>query len=160
VVVCAQESDLARVRIDVVAFTPAEALLGGVLIGLATALLILGAGRVAGVAGIVGGALRGLIHGLPPGRDAVRWAFIGGLLVAPWLWQLAAPLPEAVSTARPGLLIVAGLLVGFGVRLGNGCTSGHGVCGLSRLSMRSLANVLAFMAAGVVTVVVMRHVLS
>jgi uncharacterized protein len=148
------------VRIDVVAFTPAEALLGGVLIGLATALLILGAGRVAGIAGIVGGALRGLVHGLPPGRDAIRWAFIGGLLAAPWLWRVVAPLPDAVSSAGPGLLVVAGLLVGFGVRLGNGCTSGHGVCGLSRLSMRSLGNVLAFMTAGVATVVLMRHVLA
>jgi len=137
----------------------APALIGGALIGLASALLILGAGRVAGIAGVVGGALQSLVLGRPPGRDAIRWAFIGGLLIAPWVWRLFAPLPAAASSAGPALLIAAGLVVGIGVRMGDGCTSGHGVCGLSRLSLRSLANVLAFMAAGVVTVFVLRHVL-
>jgi uncharacterized protein len=115
----------------------APALIGGALIGLASSLLILGAGR-----------------------DAIRWAFIGGLLIAPWVWRLFAPLPAATSRAGPVLLIVAGLVVGIGVRMGNGCTSGHGVCGLSRLSLRSLANVFAFMGAGVVTVFVLRHVVG
>jgi uncharacterized protein len=136
----------------------APALIGGALIGLASSLLILGAGRVAGIAGIVGGALQSVVLGRAPGRDAIRWAFIGGLLIAPWVWRLFAPLPAATSRAGPVLLIAAGLVVGIGVRMGNGCTSGHGVCGLSRLSPRSLANVLAFMGAGVVTVFVLRHV--
>jgi uncharacterized protein len=135
----------------------APALIGGALIGLASALLILGAGRVAGIAGIVGGALQSLALGRAPGRDAIRWAFIGGLLIAPWVWRLFAPLPTATSRAGPVLLIVAGLVVGIGVRMGCGCTSGHGVCGLSRLSLRSLVNVLAFMGAGAVTVFVLRH---
>jgi uncharacterized protein len=135
----------------------APALIGGALIGLASALLILGAGRVAGIAGIVGGALQSVVLGRSPGRDAIRWAFIGGLLIAPWVWRLFAPLPTATSRAGPVLLIVAGLVVGIGVRMGNGCTSGHGVCGLSRLSLRSLVNVLVFMGAGVVAVLVLRH---
>jgi uncharacterized protein len=138
----------------------APALIGGALIGLASSLLILGAGRVAGIAGIVGGALQSVVLGRAPGRDAIRWAFIGGLLIAPWVWRLFAPLPTATSAAGPTLLIVAGLVVGVGVRMGNGCTSGHGVCGLSRLSLRSLVNVLAFMGAGVVTVLVLRHVVG
>ena len=138
----------------------APALIGGALIGLASALLILGAGRVAGIAGIVGGALQSLVLGRAPGRDAIRWAFIGGLLVAPWVWRLFAPLPTATSSAGPALLIAAGLAVGIGVRMGNGCTSGHGVCGLSRLSLRSLVNVLAFMGAGFVTVFVLRHAIG
>jgi uncharacterized protein len=139
----------------------APALIGGALIGLASALLILGAGRVAGIAGIVGGALQSVWLGRAPGRDAIRWAFIGGLLMAPWVWRLFAPLPSSAgSRAGPVLLIVAGLVVGIGVRMGNGCTSGHGVCGLSRLSLRSLVNVLAFMGAGVVTVFVLRHVVG
>ena len=85
--------------------------------------------------------------------------FVLGLLVAPWCWRLVAPLPSATVDVGPLGLVVAGLLVGVGVRMGNGCTSGHGVCGLSRLSLRSLVNVLAFMGAGFVTVFVLRHVL-
>ncbi len=138
----------------------AAALLGGALIGSASALLILGAGRVAGIAGIVGGALQNLMLGRAPGREAIRWAFIGGLLLAPWVWRLFAPWPTASSSAGPALLIAAGLVVGIGVRMGNGCTSGHGVCGLSRLSLRSLVNVLAFMGAGAATVFVLRHVVG
>jgi uncharacterized protein len=147
-------------NIDWSAFTPGPATIGGALIGLASALLILGAGRVAGIAGIVGSALQGLVQGRRPGRDALRWAFLLGLAAAPWLWRLVAPLPAAHSGATIGVLIVAGLVVGVGVRMGNGCTSGHGVCGLSRLSVRSLVNVLAFMGAGFATVAVMRHVLG
>jgi uncharacterized membrane protein YedE/YeeE len=144
--------------IDWASFSPGPATIGGALIGLASALLILGAGRVAGIAGILGGALQGLVHGRRPGRDALRWAFLIGLAAAPWLWRLVAPLPAARSAATIGALIVAGLLVGIGVRMGNGCTSGHGVCGLSRLSLRSLVNVLAFMGAGFATVALMRLV--
>jgi len=146
--------------IDWAAFTPGPATVGGALIGLASALLILGAGRVAGIAGIVGSALQGLVQRRRPGRDALRWAFIVGLAAAPWLWRLVAPLPAAHSAATIGVLVAAGLLVGVGVRMGHGCTSGHGVCGLSRLSLRSLVNVLAFMGAGIATVGVMRHLLG
>ncbi|HET9975887.1 MAG TPA: YeeE/YedE family protein [Burkholderiaceae bacterium] len=146
--------------VDWASFNPGPATIGGALIGLASALLILGAGRVAGIAGIVGTALQGLVQGRRPGRDALRWAFIAGLAAAPWLWRLVAPLPAAQGVAATATLIAAGVLVGVGVRMGNGCTSGHGVCGLSRLSLRSLANVLAFMGAGFATVAVMRHLLG
>ncbi|MDY0055400.1 MAG: YeeE/YedE family protein [Methyloversatilis sp.] len=137
------------------AFTPWSSLAGGVLIGLSAALLILGSGRVAGISGIVGGLLR------PGGPDTTwRLAFLGGLLAAPLLWRLFAALPEAQPVAGGGLLVVAGLLVGIGTRYGSGCTSGHGVCGLSRLSPRSLAATLAFMGAGFATVYVVRHLLG
>ncbi|MBC7206537.1 MAG: YeeE/YedE family protein [Methyloversatilis sp.] len=137
------------------AFTPWSSLAGGVLIGLSAALLILGSGRVAGISGIVGGLLK------PGGPDTTwRLAFLGGLLVAPLLWRLFAALPEAQPVAGGGLLVVAGLLVGIGTRYGSGCTSGHGVCGLSRLSPRSLVATLAFMGAGFATVYVVRHLLG
>lgn len=137
------------------AFTPWSSLAGGVLIGLSAALLILGSGRVAGISGIVGGLLR------PGGPDTTwRLAFLGGLLVAPLLWRLFAALPEAQPVAAGGLLVVAGLLVGIGTRYGSGCTSGHGVCGLSRLSPRSLVATLAFMGAGFATVYIVRHLLG
>lgn len=137
------------------AFTPWSSLAGGVLIGLSAALLILGSGRVAGISGIVGGLLK-------PGGPDTSWrlAFLGGLLVAPLLWRLFAALPEAQPVAGGGLLVVAGLLVGIGTRYGSGCTSGHGVCGLSRLSPRSLVATLAFMGAGFATVYVVRHLLG
>lgn len=141
-------------------FTPISALIGGLLIGLASAIYILGNGRIAGIAGIVGSVLQSLSLGQSLRPHAVRLVFILGLLIAPWVWQLFAPLPEARIDVGTGALVLAGLLVGVGVRMGNGCTSGHGVCGLSRLSLRSLANVLAFMAAGFVTVFVMRHLLG
>ncbi|WP_019916337.1 YeeE/YedE family protein [Methyloversatilis discipulorum] len=137
------------------AFTPWSSLAGGVLIGLSAALLILGSGRVAGISGIVGGLLK------PGGPDTTwRLAFLGGLLVAPLLWRLFAALPEAQPVAGGGMLVVAGLLVGIGTRYGSGCTSGHGVCGLSRLSPRSLVATLAFMGAGFATVYVVRHLLG
>ena len=137
------------------AFTPWSSLAGGVLIGLSAALLILGSGRVAGISGIVGGLLK------PGGPDTTwRLAFLGGLLAAPLLWRLFAALPEAQPVAGGGLLVVAGLLVGIGTRYGSGCTSGHGVCGLSRLSPRSLVATLAFMGAGFATVYVVRHLLG
>jgi uncharacterized membrane protein YedE/YeeE len=141
-------------------FTPISALIGGLLIGLASAIYILGNGRIAGIAGIVGSVLQSLSLGQSLRPHAVRLVFILGLLIAPWVWQLFAPLPEARIDVGTGALVLAGLLVGMGVRMGNGCTSGHGVCGLSRLSLRSLANVLAFMAAGFVTVFVIRHVIG
>ena len=144
--------------LDWTAFTPWASLTGGLLIGAATGLYLLGLGRIAGIAGIVAGPMRAV---LAPGRaalDAVPLLFIGGLLASPWVWRLVAPLPAAPIDVGAGTLALAGLLVGVGVRMGNGCTSGHGVCGLSRFSLRSLVNVLAFMGAGVATVTVVRHV--
>ena len=144
--------------IDWTAFTPWSALIGGTVIGLAAALYILGNGRVAGIAGIVASPLRALLSGRSLAPERTRVLFIGGLLAAPWLWRLAAPLPSMQVDVGWLGVIAAGLLVGVGVRMGNGCTSGHGVCGLSRLSLRSLANVLAFMGAGFATVFVLRHI--
>jgi uncharacterized membrane protein YedE/YeeE len=102
--------------------------------------------------------LRTILRGDSLGPERVRLLFLAGLLVSGWVWRLFAPLPEARLDVGVVGLVVAGLLVGVGVRLGNGCTSGHGVCGLSRFSLRSLANVMAFMGAGVVTVFVLRHI--
>ncbi len=150
-------------------FAPWHALGGGLLIGLAAALYLLGVGRIAGVAGIVGEPLAAALQalrraGAQPQRPALTWkgqgprlAFVGGLLLAPWAWGLLAPLPASRVDVGTWGLVAAGLLVGVGSRMGNGCTSGHGVCGLSRLSRRSLVNVLTFMAVGMATVFVLRH---
>ena len=140
-------------------FTPWASLSGGVVIALATALYLFGNGRIAGIAGILASPLRALMAGTSLRPDANRLLFVLGLLLAPWCWRLVSPLPTAsVDVGNLGL-IVAGLLVGIGVRMGNGCTSGHGVCGLSRFSLRSLVNVLAFMGAGFITVFVLRHLM-
>lgn len=137
-------------------FTPVSASLGGALIGLAAALLWLANGRIAGVSGIVGG-----IGEAGKGERAWRVAFVSGMLAAPLLDALAeGRLPQVTIDASLPTLALAGLLVGFGTRLGSGCTSGHGVCGLARLSRRSLAAALAFMAAGIATVCVVRHLLA
>jgi uncharacterized membrane protein YedE/YeeE len=138
-------------------FTPWHALAGGLLIGLATALFILGNGRIAGIAGIVASPLRAVLSGTSLEPERTRLWFIAGLLGAPWVWRMFAPLPAFTIDVGALGLVVAGLLVGVGVRMANGCTSGHGICGLSRLSPRSLVNVLAFMGAGFVTVFVLRH---
>ncbi len=141
-------------------FTPWASLAGGLLIGLAAALFLLGLGRVAGIAGIVASPLRAVLAGRSLRFEATRLLFIAGLLLAPWLWCVFAPLPAGPVDVGLPLLILAGLLVGLGVRMGNGCTSGHGVCGLSRYSRRSLVNVAAFMGAGGVAVFVLRHLLG
>jgi len=141
--------------IDWTAFTPWSALAGGALIGLAAALFIHANGRIAGISGIVGGLLRP-----SPGDRAWRLAFVLGMVAAPLLWSLAATLPPLIIAADWPLLIVAGLIVGISTRYGAGCTSGHGVCGISRLSPRSLAATLAFMGSGFVTVFVVRHLLG
>ncbi|MDE2147308.1 MAG: YeeE/YedE family protein [Burkholderiales bacterium] len=143
--------------IDWTAFTPWGSLLGGLAIGVAASLFLLGNGRIAGIAGIVASPLRALTTGASLAPERTRLLFIAGLVLAPWLWRLVAPLPAARVDAGWAGLVAAGLLVGVGVRMGNGCTSGHGVCGLARLSRRSLANVVAFMGAGVATVFVLRH---
>jgi len=138
--------------IDWTHFTPLASLAGGALIGFAAAMLLLLSGRVAGISGIVGGLLR-------PQRGDVAWrlAFVGGLLAAPALMLLLGEGRPPRIDAGYGTLVVAGLLVGAGTSYGSGCTSGHGVCGLSRLSPRSLVATLAFMAAGMATVYVARH---
>jgi uncharacterized membrane protein YedE/YeeE len=145
-------------NIDWTHFTPWASLVGGVVIGLATALYLLANGRIAGIAGIVASPLRALLAGTSLLPDVNRLLFVLGLLLAPWAWRLVAPMPTAVVDVGTGGMVAAGLLVGVGVRMGNGCTSGHGVCGLSRFSGRSLVNVLAFMGAGFVTVFVLRHI--
>lgn len=141
------------------AFTPWSSLAGGVLIGLAAALMVMLLGRIAGISGILGGLLQKATWGSVR-QWGWRAAFVAGMLLAPLLWQMFAPLPAMQMPSNPMLIISAGLLVGFGTRLGSGCTSGHGVCGLSRLSIRSLAATLMFMATGVATVFIMRHVVA
>ena len=146
-------------HLDWPAFTPWPALIGGALIGLASALFVLGSGRIAGIAGLIASPLRALWTRGPMAPERTRLVFIGGLLAAPWLWQMVAPLPAVRLDVGLLAVLAAGVLVGVGVRMGDGCTSGHGVCGLSRLSLRSAVNVLAFMGAGVLTVTALRHVL-
>ena len=145
--------------IDWAHFTPWASLAGGLLIGLATALFLFGNGRIAGIAGILASPLQTLLAGKSLRPETSRLLFLLGLLLAPWCWKLVAPLPAAAVDVGLAGLVVAGLLVGVGVRMGNGCTSGHGVCGLSRLSLRSLVNVLAFMGTGFITVFVLRHLI-
>lgn len=140
--------------IDWNSFTPVSALAGGVLIGLAIMLLLLVNGRIAGISGIIGGLL-------PPTRNNVLWrlVFLGGILLSPVLYQSMGTLPEShIDTSWP-FLVTAGLLVGFGARLGSGCTSGHGICGMSRLSRRSIAATAIFMIAGFSTVFFTRHMI-
>jgi len=141
--------------IDWNAFTPWSALAGGVLIGIAAAMFALLNGRIAGISGVIGGLLK-------PTAGDVAWraAFVIGLVGSPLLYALFAVLPKPQIAAEYGALVLAGLLVGIGTRYGSGCTSGHGVCGLSRLSLRSLGATVAFMAAGFVTVFVTRHLLG
>jgi uncharacterized membrane protein YedE/YeeE len=141
--------------IDWNAFTPWSALGGGILIGLAAALYVLLNGRIAGVSGVLGGLLRPR-----PTEVAWRLAFVAGLVATPSLFWLAGHPQSIPIDTGYGALILAGLLVGVGTRFGSGCTSGHGVCGLSRLSPRSLVATVVSMAAGFVTVFVIRHVLG
>lgn len=137
-------------------FTPIASTVGGMLIGLSASILLLGSGRVAGISGIVGGLLAPR-----PGDVGWRTAFVGGMFAAGLV--AAAMFPGAFTSTlerSPVALALAGLLVGFGTRLGNGCTSGHGVCGLSRLSPRSLASVVTFMFTGGVAAFVVNHLLG
>lgn len=136
-------------------FTPWTALAGGALLGLASALFILLNGRILGISGILGGLLR-------PKAGDIGWrlAFVLGMLVAPAIYLLLAGPMQPRIDASWGMVILAGLLVGVGTRYGSGCTSGHGICGLSRMSPRSLVATATFMAAGFVTVFLLRHVLG
>ncbi len=137
-------------------FTPLASSIGGILIGLGAAIMLVFNGRIAGISGIFEGVVL-------PDEGAFDWktAFVGGLLVGGGIMFVFVPEWFAVGIERSMFgFIVAGLLVGFGTRLGNGCTSGHGVCGLSRMSRRSVVATLTFMAAGIATVYVTRHLMG
>ena len=138
-------------NIDWSAFTPYSALAGGVLIGAAAGALALGGGKIAGISGILGGALSDTLAA----RRTAAWrlSFIAGVLAASVLWALSLPIPGAQFEAPWTLLLAGGLLVGVGARLSSGCASGHGVCGLARLSRRSLAAVATFLSTGIVTAI-------
>jgi uncharacterized membrane protein YedE/YeeE len=141
-------------QIDYAHFTPLAALLGGAIIGLTAGLMIILAGKIAGIAGIIGG--------LFSGASDRNWRlfFIAGLILSPLAWSIFAPIPKLEMVTSPIGLVIAGLLVGIGTRYANGCTSGHGICGLSRFSLRSLVAVLSFMASGFLTVFIIKHVLA
>jgi uncharacterized membrane protein YedE/YeeE len=135
-----------------VEFNWLNALLGGALIGLSATLLLAFNGRIAGISGMVNGAIT-----FKP-KEAWRWVFLFGMVLGGSLYEYAiAPEPTPLSNFAPGLMIVGGLLVGMGTRIGSGCTSGHGVCGLGRLSPRSLVSVLTFLSTAMVTVWILRH---
>jgi uncharacterized protein len=137
-------------------FTPLSAFAGGVLIGLAAVLLLLANGRIAGISGIVGG-----LFGPRAGEIGWRLAFIVGLLAGPLFYAtFAGDAPPVAVTSSISLLIASGVLVGYGTRLGSGCTSGHGVCGLARLSPRSVVATGVFLATAIATVFVTRHLVG
>ncbi|WP_018403392.1 YeeE/YedE family protein [Marinobacter gelidimuriae] len=136
-------------------FTPWTALSGGVLIGIAAAILIIFNGRIAGISGILASLL------VPQKKETLwRAAFILGIVATPFIWSSFATLPAIQIDAGYPVLIVAGLLVGIGTAYGSGCTSGHGVCGMSRLSLRSVVATISFMFAGFVTVYIVRHLIG
>ena len=141
--------------VDWNAFTPWSSFGGGMLIGLAAALFVLLNGRIAGISGVLGGLFT-------PLRGDVLWrvAFVVGMVAAPLAYSVVLALPSVQIDASYPALVAAGLLVGVGTRYGAGCTSGHGVCGLSRLSLRSLVATGAFMGAGFVTVYVLGHLIN
>ncbi|WP_261520835.1 YeeE/YedE family protein [Burkholderia multivorans] len=141
--------------IDFTHFTPGLSLTGGLIIGLAAAVLVLFNGRIAGISGIFGGLLS-----LPRDDSGWRLAFVAGLVIAPVVSGLLGKPAIADIKANWGVILVAGFLVGHGTRYASGCTSGHGVCGLSRGSLRSLVATLTFMAAGFLTVFVQRHLIG
>ncbi len=137
-------------------FSPISALVGGVLIGISASILLLFNGRTAGISGIVGGLVS-----LPKGDMLWRGLFLGALVVGALLYRLADPASAVIKiTGSVPLLVIGGLIVGFGTRLGSGCTSGHGVCGIARLSRRSVVATLCFMLSAMVTVYVARHMVG
>jgi uncharacterized membrane protein YedE/YeeE len=139
--------------IDWTHFTLWQSLAGGMLIGLAATMLILLNGQIAGISGIVGRLFN-------VRQGAWRWAFVAGLLLSPYLYRFFSPLPAVQFEMHWLVYLIAGFVVGLGSRLGSGCTSGHGVCGLSRLSKRSLVATLVFMGTGFATVFVVRHLIG
>ena len=145
------------VTIDWVNFSPSNAFFGGLLIGLGASLLVVFRGKIAGISGILGGLID--MDSTANSHRLWRGLFLIGLLVSSFVYQLFAPLPESSISASLSTLIVAGLLVGFGTRMGSGCTSGHGICGLSRLSLRSLIATISFMFSGFVVCYLFLHVL-
>jgi uncharacterized membrane protein YedE/YeeE len=136
-------------------FTPWTSLAGGLMLGLAAVMLLLFNGRIAGISGIVAGLLK-------PSSNDVAWrvVFLAGVILTPLVYSLFAPLPGVRVEASMPVIVIAGLLVGLGTRYGSGCTSGHGICGLSRRSPRSMVATLAFMLAGFMTVFITRHVFA
>ena len=141
-------------------FTPWSALAGGALIGLAAAIFVLFNGRIAGISSIIGGLIKPRAINLSISDAGWRIAFIAGLVLAPLIWQLFAALPNIQIDTSTSLLIAAGLITGFGTRYGSGCTSGHGVCGISRLSPRAMVATFIFMSFGFLTVYISRHLLG
>lgn len=141
------------IQIDWQVFTPIS-LVGGLILGVATVILLLGIGRIAGISGIASSLLK------PKRVEMWQVLFIAGLIVSPLLYSVFRPLPDIEVTTSLPLLIAAGLLVGFGTRLGSGCTSGHGICGNARLSPRSIVATATFMAFGIITVFIGRQVLG
>jgi len=139
-------------------FTPGASLLGGILIGLASAILVIFRGKIAGISGILGGLID--LHNSANSHRLWRGLFLIGLLSSSFVYEFFAPLPESNISASLGTLIAAGLLVGFGTRMSSGCTSGHGICGLSRLSLRSLIATISFMFSGFVVCYLFLHVLK
>lgn len=146
--------------IDWINFTPWTALGGGILIGTGAAILLLFNGRIAGISGITGGLLKSAFTQQFSHDRNWRIAFIIGLMAAPVLWQLFSALPVMVIEANYFTLAIAGFIVGISTRYGAGCTSGHGVCGIARLSFRSIIATLLFMLSGVLTVYITRHLLA
>jgi uncharacterized protein len=140
------------VDIDWIHFTPWRSLAGGLLLGVATAMFLVLNGRVLGISGIVGG-----VFGSTRGDRSWRVFFLAGLVASPWALGLFQPAPAPRFDTGWGVLVAAGLLVGIGTRMGAGCTSGHGICGIARLSLRSIMATLCFMATGFATVFVVRH---
>lgn len=141
------------IQIDWQVFTPIS-LVGGLILGVATVILLLGIGRIAGISGITSSLLK------PKRVEMWQVLFIAGLILSPLLYSAFRPLPDIEVTTSLPLLIAAGLLVGFGTRLGSGCTSGHGICGNARLSPRSMVATATFMAFGIITVFIGRQVLG
>lgn len=152
--------------IDSASFTPYSALLGGAFIGLASAILILGIGRISGISGIAASVFKTdtfkSLERQPKALGKIPWkiTFLLGMVSSAWMFLLFVPFPEINISNNFFVVSVAGLLVGFGTRLGSGCTSGHGVCGLSRLSYRSFVATLCFMITGFFTVYMLRHVFN
>ncbi len=132
-----------------------NALYGGLLIGTAVSILLIFNGRIAGISGIIGQTLS--VNFRP---QAWRLAFIIGLLASPFIYARFLPIPDVTITSNHTIIILAGLLVGFGTRLGNGCTSGHGVCGIARFSLRSIVATMTFIIAGAITVYFLRHIIG